>query len=299
MLVVAPGPRGVTREAGVLVHRLGGGGLFGWPGAWTRLGQNPLRALELPSFAWRLRDRLDAIGAVGRIVAHWVVPSAWPFCEGQKECPLEAWAHGADIRLLLRSGTRLRAWILQRLIDRPTRFVFVAHALRDRLCAALPSALAARLFDDSEVRPAPISVPARDDLADPRSARGGPRGDYAVWVGRLTAQKHPDVAVRAAAVARTPLVLVGDGPLSSQPGGFRTGRVPRLEALGWIAHARALVSTSRDEGAPTVVREARALGVPVVALPAGDIPLWAETDAGIQLARDERELASMLAALRP
>jgi teichuronic acid biosynthesis glycosyltransferase TuaC len=42
-----------------------------------------------------------------------------------------------------------------------------------------------------------------------------------------------------------------------------------------------LLSTSAHEGAPSVVREARALGVPVVAVAAGDLAEWAKADPGI------------------
>jgi teichuronic acid biosynthesis glycosyltransferase TuaC len=50
-----------------------------------------------------------------------------------------------------------------------------------------------------------------------------------------------------------------------------------------MAAADVLVSASREEGAPTVVREARALGVPVVAVPCGDLATWAAADPGIAL----------------
>ena len=55
------------------------------------------------------------------------------------------------------------------------------------------------------------------------------------------------------------------------------------ETLAWIAAADLLVSASRDEGAPTVVREARLLGTPVLAARAGDVERWAAQDPGITL----------------
>ena len=63
-----------------------------------------------------------------------------------------------------------------------------------------------------------------------------------------------------------------------------TGALPRREALAWVAAADALLHPSAVEAAPTVVREARALGVPVVACDAGDVVAWARDDAGIHLA---------------
>ena len=46
----------------------------------------------------------------------------------------------------------------------------------------------------------------------------------------------------------------------------------------WIRASDLVVSASREEGAPTVVREARALGTPVVTTAAGDLVKWAELD---------------------
>ena len=56
------------------------------------------------------------------------------------------------------------------------------------------------------------------------------------------------------------------------------GQLPRAVALEWLAAADVLVSASREEGAPTVVREARALDVPVVARASGDLELWSRED---------------------
>ena len=59
------------------------------------------------------------------------------------------------------------------------------------------------------------------------------------------------------------------------------GRVPRDVALAWIAAADVLLSASRDEGAPSVVREARTLGTRVVAVAAGDLREWSRFDPGL------------------
>jgi len=83
-------------------------------------------------------------------------------------------------------------------------------------------------------------------------------------------------------------VVVGDGPELSAlrtrfPDVHFTGQLPRPEALRWIAAADLLISASAHEGAPSVVREARALGVPVVAVAAGDLADWAKADPGLLL----------------
>jgi glycosyltransferase involved in cell wall biosynthesis len=112
--------------------------------------------------------------------------------------------------------------------------------------------------------------------------------------GRLVASKRIDRAIREAARRNVDLTVVGDGPMrgeleilaaSVHPRARFVGHLPREEALALIARAHKLVHLSDAEGAPTVIREARALGVPVLATPVGDVPLWAEEDPGIEIFR--------------
>jgi glycosyltransferase involved in cell wall biosynthesis len=108
-----------------------------------------------------------------------------------------------------------------------------------------------------------------------------------VVAGRLVTGKRARVALGAARlVPRARVVVVGDGPERAAlerefPDTCFVGRVSRARALVWLAAADALVVASREEGAPSVVREARALGTPVVALPAGDLAMWQRNDAGL------------------
>jgi glycosyltransferase involved in cell wall biosynthesis len=63
------------------------------------------------------------------------------------------------------------------------------------------------------------------------------------------------------------------------------GQVARPVALAYLAAADVLVSASQQEGAPTTVREARALGTEVVSVAAGDLELWARGDTGLHVVR--------------
>ncbi len=99
-----------------------------------------------------------------------------------------------------------------------------------------------------------------------------------VWIGSLSAEKDPALALDAFAAAAIPgatLRFVGDGPLRSElqarsvPGVEFVGAVPDVAPhLEW---ARALVLSSRTEGLPGVVLEALGSGLPVIATAVGGV----------------------------
>ena len=128
-----------------------------------------------------------------------------------------------------------------------------------------------------------------------------------LFLGRLAAQKRPDVALQA--LARVPgaeLDLAGDGPEreSLQRLAGELGVVDRVRFLGYrddvpelLAHASCLLVTSDYEGASLVVPEAMAAGVPVVATRAGGVEEVLD-GGGVVVARGDVEaVASALAAV--
>jgi teichuronic acid biosynthesis glycosyltransferase TuaC len=296
--VIAPGgapwepPR---EESGLIVHRAGGGALFAWPGAIARARAAPFRVLSAGAFAAGALSRLRRIGPLDQAIAHWIVPSAFPLLLGVR-APLSVVAHGADVRLLLRGPRVARERVIGALLGRDARFTFSAGALLSALAGELAGELAAALRRASRVEPPAIEVP--DVAARAAAIRAGlslaPFERALVTVCRLIPTKRVELALVAArelaGVGR--LWVIGDGPeqaflsrRAAELGAKVTflGALPRREALAWMAAADVLLHPSAVEAAPTVIREARALGLPVVACDAGDVVAWARDDAGIQV----------------
>lgn len=313
--VIAPGGSPFSKpeaDAGLTVHRAGGGSLFAWPGAVARLREAPWRVLSSGVFAAGSLSRLSALGSLDRVVAHWIVPCAFPLAIAGSRAPLSVFAHGADVRLLLRAPRSERERILGMLLGREAEVTFAAASLREALERSIRPDLAARLAAHAHVEPPPIDLPdVRGRAAALRAEVGlGPGDRLAVVACRLIPSKRVGLGIEAAAAAGAGvrLVVVGDGPdrgaLAAQAEALGkvvrfTGALPRREALAWIAAADVLLHPSAVEAAPTVVREARALGVRVVACDAGDVAAWAQDDAGITVVSGSVEaLSEALAAGR-
>jgi glycosyltransferase involved in cell wall biosynthesis len=298
--VIAPGGSPFAPpepQGGLVVHRAGGGELFAWPGASARAREAPWRLAGAGTFALASIGRLAAIGRVDRAVAHWIVPCAFPLAILATKAPLDVVAHGADVRLLLRAPRAAREEVLGTLVRRGARFTFAAGTLLDALERTISPALAGALARVAHVEPPAIDVP--DVTARAAALRAsvalGEGEILAVSACRLIPSKRVELAVDAVAASkgRVRLVVVGDGPeraaLEKRAAGLGAavtfaGALPRREALGWVRAADVLLHPSSVEAAPTVIREARALGVSVVACDAGDVAAWARDDRGIRLA---------------
>jgi glycosyltransferase involved in cell wall biosynthesis len=156
-------------------------------------------------------------------------------------------------------------------------------------------------------------------MDDPGAGNG--QGGYALFAGRLTAEKGVAAMLDAwAACPHTiPLKIAGDGPMRRLVE-ERAAALPNVEYLGPCERAR-LLALLKDatflmfpsrwyEGMPMVLLEALACGTPVVAFALGSLndlivngenglklPLQG-TDHLVNLLKDSHELAQMMANLR-
>ena len=105
----------------------------------------------------------------------------------------------------------------------------------------------------------------------------------AAWIGRLSAEKGPDVALDSLSHCgeQWHVSMIGDGREASQlrERAVSLGVVDRVTWHGPLPNAGsllpafdALILTSRTEGTPIVVFEAMAAGVPIVATKVGGVP---------------------------
>lgn len=288
--VFAPGSPAPVRDGSTL-HWLADHGAFGWPGALARLKERPIRWLGVAEFCVRASAALRTHATFKRIQAHFLVPCACPIALSvARTTELELVGHGSDVRLFCRLPRALRSRIARSWLSRGATLRVTSEELAQALHTACPE-LSANLrvaVSPIDVEGVPTRSAARRALGIPESRRS------ALIVARLIPEKRVALALEALALlAEVETVVIGDGPeLAPLRARFPhvrfTGYLPRHEALRWIAAADVLVSASAHEGAPSVVREARALGVPVVAVAAGDLTQWAERDAGLLLVRNLR-----------
>ena len=153
------------------------------------------------------------------------------------------------------------------------------------LVGALDAQQARALGRTAQVVPPALEMPDISKEVEALRRRLAAEGNGApLWVcaARLIPSKRVDRAIAHAAAHRARLVIIGDGPEQARLASFARahaadvtfeGRLPRRQTLAWIAVADALIHASEAEGLSTVLREAEALGTPVVYPDGAFLPL--------------------------
>jgi glycosyltransferase involved in cell wall biosynthesis len=290
--VLAPG-RERRSVWGERVVGLDGGDAFGFPGVLQRMRSQPLRLIEASRFVASAVRWLQLAPAPTRLVAHFLLPCGVPIATrglGRRAAAVEVVVHGSDARLFAQLPLGKR-WLARELIRVDARLRFVSNELQGLVLGSLPATERAVLLSRSRVEPCVIDVDGAPSREHARRLLDIPsQGRVAVVVARLVESKRVHVALEACQrVSGLQSIVVGDGPerdalMRRFPNTRFVGQVERPLALSYVAAADVLVSASLHEGAPTVVREARALGTPVVCLAAGDVRGWAAGDPGIHVA---------------
>ncbi len=202
---------------------------------------------------------------------------------------------------------RLYEWLQLRALGRSDAVVAVSKPLVGRLRARGVAA--------QRIHCVPNAWGGRGALLSREEARRGlalPDDAFVVgWVGRLSAEKGPDVLLDALARMKEAPVsccVIGDGP----DRGALVRRAARLglgESVHWsgsrpdagrlFAAFDAFALSSRTEGTPIVLFEAMDAGVPIVASRVGGVPdVVGEREAWLVEPADPEALAGALVELR-
>ncbi|MEO7109640.1 MAG: glycosyltransferase family 4 protein [Polyangiaceae bacterium] len=253
------------------------GSAFGWPGAASRLRENPLRAFSAAKEIARVMVAVSRNSSFSRVIAHWAIPCAWPIL--QKCASVEIVSHGGDVRLLTAMPARMRQLLIGRMLQNTSSWRFVSERLKTDLLGALDDGLRMRLEKIARVQASELSFEVDTGAVDKAriEQRERARGQKVLAVAaRLVAGKNVDRAIAYAADENAALLVIGDGPerhrlerlaRKLQANAHFLGVLSRAETLAHIAAADALVHMSEAEGLSSVLREAEALGTPVITRP--------------------------------
>jgi len=121
-----------------------------------------------------------------------------------------------------------------------------------------------------------IHIPNAIDLSEMPGEAERVSEPQITYLGRLSKEKGVDILVRAALMGLRGIVIAGDGPMrplverAAQKGLLKfLGPLPRARALKILAGSDVAILPSREEGISTVLLEAMALKVPIVATRVG------------------------------
>ncbi|WP_249012117.1 glycosyltransferase family 4 protein [Conexibacter sp. DBS9H8] len=137
------------------------------------------------------------------------------------------------------------------------------------------------------------------------------KGDYVLWIGRITPEKGPHRAIAAARAVDVPIILAGviqpgqqaffDAEIAPHIDGERVrfiGEVGGSAKQSLFAHARGLLMPIRwPEPFGMVIVEALASGTPVIAFPEGAAPELIHDGITGFLVPDERGMADAIGHL--
>ncbi|MCL7392599.1 MAG: glycosyltransferase family 4 protein [Thaumarchaeota archaeon] len=121
-----------------------------------------------------------------------------------------------------------------------------------------------------------VHIPNAIDLSELPNEAERVSEPQITYLGRLSKEKGVDILVKAALMGLRGIVIAGDGPMrplverAAQKGLLKfLGPLPRAKALKILTGSDVVVLPSREEGVSTVLLEAMALKVPIVATRVG------------------------------
>ena len=150
-----------------------------------------------------------------------------------------------------------------------------------------------------------VHIPNAIDLSEMPSEAERVSEPQITYLGRLSKEKGVDMLIEAALMGLRGIVIAGDGPMrplvekAAQKGLLKfLGPLPRTKALKILAGSDAAVLPSREEGISTVLLEAMALRVPIVATRiGGTIEILRHGEDALLVSPDPREIKDAITRL--
>lgn len=224
--------------------------------------------------------------------------------------PVVGWVH-TDFGTYIQRLNGLHRPLVKYVYPRMTRCVFVSQGGLESLLNLLGSACSdhftviANVLDLSVFKNKPNAVQIPEKML---------KMPVVVSMGRLTELKGFDILLKAHAAVlksglRHHLLILGEGPLQKslndlalELGVAETVFMPGFVAnpIPWLKRSQLFVLSSRLEGLPTVLLEAMAAGVPVIATdcPSGPAEILAGGEYGVLVPReDPQALAGAMISL--
>ena len=260
----------------------------------------PWRGLGALTFAGNLARRARTeLSDCDALLSSWCLPNGWAASRIAEGRPHLCICHATDLRWLRRiPGGRP---IARQIAAGSTTMWFLSESHRADFLelAGLPAeSIATHLGAMPCERPEP---PAKS-RAELRQALGLDRTSL-LFLGRLVPIKGADLLLHAAAglEPKVALRIAGDGPERARLTALAAELGVDARFEGWVAGARKqallhacdalVVPSRRGDGLPTVLAEARAHGLPMVATRVGAIPSYLGADPNARLVRPDSPAA--------
>lgn len=196
---------------------------------------------------------------------------------------------------------RFYEWLQRRAWRSATAVIAVSEKLQRQIVrSGVPA---------EQVRLLPNALPIRCEVDGQaaRQALGLPEGPVVGWIGRMSHEKGPDVAVAAWCGVDAPhalLAMIGAGPMQASLASQAQGAGARVRWVGMVPDAArylrafdVLLLSSRTEGTPVVLLEAMHAGVPIVATDVGGVRALLGETALLVESENSRGLAQACARL--
>jgi teichuronic acid biosynthesis glycosyltransferase TuaC len=212
--------------------------------------------------------------------------------------PVVLTLHGNDVNVMPERGRRARRFFSEA-VRRANAVSAVSQALADRTArlSGRRPIVAPIGIDLRPYRTLPDKLGARDSLGIPEDVR------VVLFVGAVVASKGVDLLKEALERIGRPDVLgvfIGNGALRAEiaraPRTLAPGAVPHAQVRTYMRAADVLVLPSLHEGMPTVLVEAGAAGLPVIASNVGGIGELLGDDRGVTISSGS--LNELIRALR-